>query len=485
MARLSLRSTRVQALVALGALVAALAIPGRASGTAPAAHSKPAAKAPPAVARTDVITPAAPISHVVVIYQENHTFDNVLGKLCVDDHRCDGATTATLSTGATYTLAQANDFIPNVSHGSQNQQKAINKGQMNEFDKIPGCTAATGYACLTEYDPSQIPNLAALARQYVISDRTFEMDRILSWGAHLELVTTDLDGFGGEIPKQAAYAPKSPSKDWGCNGTKVTGWYPNPTAKEEMVPACVPYPDGTGTFWDTYGPNGTPQTSPVKSLPTVLDELNTAAKTWKLYVSQEGFDVCSYIAECHNSPQQLSNVVKTKQILTDAAKGALPNLSIVLPSGLGGNTSQHNHTSMAIGDNWIGQLVAALQNSPDWGSTAVFITYDDCGCFYDHVAPPNSQWGLRLPMVIVSPYAKPAYTDSTPTTFVAMIAFVEHLFGLPALSEQDADSYDYANSFDFTQTPIAFKLRPKVTPVKKSVLRAIAKSPWNEDDDPT
>jgi phospholipase C len=437
---------------------------------------------PSATAATTVISPDAPIKHVVIMYQENHTFDNVLGALCVADNRCDGATTAKLSNGQTYTLTQAADVIPNVSHSTKSQQKAINGGQMNQFDLIVGCTKAKNYQCLSEFAPSQIPNLAALARKYVISDRTFQMDRVLSWGAHLELVTTDLDGFTGEIPKQASYAPKLAAKYWGCNGNKVTGWKSAPNAAQQWVPACVPRPDGTGTFWDTYGPNGSPQPSPVANVPTILDSLNNAGKTWKMYLTEEGFDICSYIEKCHDSPQQKTNLAKPSTIVDDATAGTLPDLSILLPDGPGGNTSQHNNASMAFGDNWIGKSVDAILKGPQGNSTAIFITYDDCGCFYDHVAPPSPQLGLRVPMVIISPWAKPGYTDSTPTSFIGMITFVEHLFGLPPLTVADQNSYDYANSFDFSQSVGVANFRPQTTQISRAEQRELDANPPDPDD---
>src|SRR5439155_1658622 len=90
------------------------------------------------------------------------------------------------------------------------------------------------------------------------------------------------------------------------------------------------------------------------------------------------------------------------QVIDDATNGTLPTVSIVTPTN---SKSQHNFYSMKMGDNWIGQVVQAIENGPQWSSTAIFITYDDCGCFYDHVAPPAGL-GIRVPMVIVSPYAK-------------------------------------------------------------------------------
>ena len=437
---------------------------------------------PSATAAATVISPSSPIKHVVIMYQENHTFDNVLGPLCVADNRCDGAINATLSTGSTYALTQATDVIPNVSHSTKSQQKAINGGKMDQFDLIVGCTRAKNYQCLSAYQPSQIPNLAALARRYVISDRTFQMDRVLSWGAHLELITSDLDGFTGEIPKQASYAPKLAAKYWGCNGNRVTGWKSSPTAAVQDVPSCVPNPDGTGTFWDRYGPNGSPQTSPVHSVPTILDSLNNAGKTWKMYVTQTGFDICSYVAKCHSSSQQTTNVVKTQTIVDDAKNGKLPALSILLPSGPNGNSSQHNNASMAVGDNWIGAAVDALLKGPDANSTAIFITYDDCGCFYDHVPPPSAQLGLRIPMVIVSPWVKAGFTDSTPVSFIGMMTFVEHLFGLPPLTAADQNSYDYANSFDFTQSVGASTFRAKTTQISEAEQQEIANNPPDPDD---
>ena len=108
---------------------------------------------------------------------------------------------------------------------------------------------------------------------------------------------------------------------------------------------------------------------------------------------------------------------------------------------------------MLQGDNWIAEEVQASMAGPEWGSTALFVTYDDCGCFYDHVPPPAGL-GIRIPMVIISPFAKPAFTDSNVASFTSLLAFVEHTFGLAPLTSQDAEAYDYADSFDYTQRPL-------------------------------
>src|SRR5207245_41911 len=82
-----------------------------------------------------------------------------------------------------------------------------------------------------------------------------------------------------------------------------------------------------------------------------------------------------------------------------------------------------------------------------WSSTIVFVTWDDFGGFYDHVAPPKSL-GLRVPMLIISPYARPGYDDSTTASFASMLSFTEHNFGLAPLAGADANAYDYSAGLD-------------------------------------
>ena len=226
-----------------------------------------------------------------------------------------------------------------------------------------------------------------------------------------------------------------------------------------LVPSCIPDASGNlGPAWSSY-------TGPRASyVPTIFDELDQKGLSWKIYggagsppASPTGFSdsgwqwaICPTFAECLYSSQR-SNLVPASQLTTDAAAGQLPTYSIVTPTTA---NSQHNGNDMSTGDNYIGSTVSAIQASPDWPSTAIFITYDDCGCFSDHLNPLqfNSAWGIRVPMVIVSPFVKLGYTDSTATTFAGTLAFVEHSFGLPALNSIDGSAYDYRNAFCFQPT---------------------------------
>ncbi len=269
----------------------------------------------------------------------------------------------------------------------------------------------------------------------------------------MDLLAGQLDGFVGENPTQDQNV--APNPGWGCDSKTDEPWSDprHPSANPRMVPACVPRRDG-------YGPY---RASPVKPVPTILDRLSSALVSWKLYTdvdkSNSGYiwSTCPIFAEClfdpnnHNQPSP--NWVPRSSFRADAAAGTLPAYSVVVPNY---QLSQHNYVSMLQGDNYIESLVSAVMHGPSdqWKSTAIFITYDDCGCFYDHVAPPPaSGLGIRVPMVIVSPQAKASFVDHTQASFDSMLAFVEQNWNLAPLTARDANAYDYCHSFVFTTLP--------------------------------
>jgi phospholipase C len=277
---------------------------------------------------------------------------------------------------------------------------------------------------------------------------------------------------------------------WGCDSNKVAPWINPANGSVTKQPSCVPKPDGSGAF----------RATPVPHVSTIFDSLDAGGDSWKIYGAPVpapggsargyGWSICPSFAGCLYS-QQVNNLVPTANVLADAAHGTLPNYSVLTPSGAQhasgpGDTSQHNNQSMLAGDNWIGTAVSAIENGPDWDSTAIFITYDDCGCFYDHVAPPlnpdGTQQGPRSPMVIVSPYAIAGSTDSTNATFASILAFTEHTFGLPPLALNDAAAYDYANSFDYTQPPLS-GVRLTHHPLSRSTITYLRNHQDDPDDD--
>jgi phospholipase C len=144
-------------------------------------------------------------------------------------------------------------------------------------------------------------------------------------------------------------------------------------------------------------------------------------------------------------------LVPTEQFMTDAASGNLPTVSwIVTPA----QYSEHPPASVCVGENWTVQMLNSLMQGPDWSSTAVFLTWDDFGGFYDHVAPQqidNYGLGFRVPLLVISPYAKKGFIDHTQFEFSSMLRFAEDELGLPTLTNRDKGANNMMDAFDFSQ----------------------------------
>jgi phospholipase C len=398
----------------------------------------------------------SPIQHIVIIDMENHSFDNVLGYWCDQNPaRCPAGgmpASVTLSDGTVVTSGVTPDLIPDINHSMASQLAAMDGGKMDGWqNQVYGCGASTGYQCVSGYQPSAIPNITALASAGAISDRFFSAKDSPSWGGHLYPVLGTTDGFTGDNPVDSN---ASPGPGWGCNSNKVA----RVSAGGTFQPSCIPdYGLGLrngGAFEPTH----------MMYAPSIMDRLGAAGLSWKIYgpanPADGGYDwnTCASLAECFYTSQK-NNVAEPSQFLADASAGTLPSFSLVVAGGAGGlaQDSCHNKFSMTACDNYIGKLASAVMASRDWPSTALIITMDDYGGFYDHVPPGTNPdgtlQGTRLPLIVLSPYAKPSYTDDTPASFYSILAFVEQNFGLSPLEANDASAYHLSAMFNLTAAP--------------------------------
>ncbi len=409
-----------------------------------------------------------PIRHVVVLYLENHSFDNVLGFWCDQTKRCIGMPKSVrLENGARVKPSVTPDTVPHMVHSVAGQAAAMDGGKMNGWNLVGGCGRMRHYACVSGYKPRHIPNLIALARKFVVSDKTFSEYGSPSWGGHLYAIMPSMDGFTGDIPHRVPGHPGGPG--WGCDSHLLANWNNPSTGALQVVPSCVPdtslsVPNG-GAF----------QPSPVPNEKTILDELSSAHLSWKIFggeKNQAGYiwSTCPSVAQCLYTSQD-SHLVKSDTFVRTARAGKLPNFSLVVPGGRTAADSEHNATSMTAGDDWVGRIARAVMKGPQWRSTALFITYDDCGCFYDQVPPrtnpDGSAEGPRVPLVIVSPWVKRHFTDTKPTTFAGILGFTEHVLGLPPLGLNDHYAWDFIGDFNFAQVPIA-PIRMVIRPLPPS-----------------
>jgi phospholipase C len=339
---------------------------------------------------------ASPIKHIVVFLQENQSFDAVLGTWCAQTGRCRGTgigATVRMTDGQ-HRIRQAADIIPDVDHEVGAQLKVWNGGANNQWTSIRGCKSPS-YACLTSFSPAQIPALISLANTYAVSDNTFTFGLHPSWADHFQWFTSGNSlGFRGNNPSAVQGVPTGPG--WGCDSNRVSPWAPPGSTTTQLVPSCVPDPR-TG-----LANGGAFRPTPVPPTKTLAEDCElTAGCSWRVYNSDKIWSILDTFAYLHYKDAQLS---PTDQFLADARNGALPSISFLTPSfsGYATDTSQHNFDSMAAGDQAIHDAVTAAMTGPEASSTAIFLTWDDCGCFYDSHGPG------RVPMVIISPWVNRA-----------------------------------------------------------------------------
>lgn len=372
------------------------------------------------------------IQNVVFIIKENRTFDNYFGTF----PGADGATTGTISTGDVIPLGHTPDRTPrDISHSWNSALTAIDGGAMDQFDLIPGGNVNGDYLAYTQLTESDIPNYFALARYFTLADAMFSSLTGPSFPNHLYTVGAQSAGAINN-PNQAGV--------WGCDSDDTT---------------TVQVMDDSGNITRQF---------PCFDFATLVDSLENAGLTWKYYApsrGQSGYIWSALDAINHIRFSDLwQNVVPPSQFIADAGNGQLPNVSWVIV----GNGSEHPPGSSCVGENTTVRQLDAVMQGPQWGSAAIFITWDDFGGFYDHVPPPrvdNFGFGPRVPLLIVSPYAKPGNISHTVYEFSSLLTFVETRWNLGALTDRDFNANDLFDSFNFQQDPLApLTLQERVCP---------------------
>jgi phospholipase C len=382
------------------------------------------------------------IQHIVFIIKENRSFDNYFGTF----PGVDGATTGKISTGEVIPLGHTPDRTPHdLCHSYYCATQSIDGGNMDRFDMVYQGNVDGTMLPYTQLSQSDIPNYFALAQQFVIADRMFSSLEGASFPNHLYTIAGESGGVV-QNPEDPLNPKNTGILTWGCDSDSVT---------------TVMILDDEGDVSTKY---------PCFDMPTLGDRLEAAGISWRSYApgpGQPGYMFSTYDAIDHirNTPLWAQHVVSDTQFATDALNGNLPAVSWVVT----GNGSEHPNASSCFGENWTVTQLNAIMQGPEWASTAVFITWDDFGGFYDHVPPPSvDQYGLgpRVPLLIISPYAKSGYISHTQYEFSSVLRLIEERFNLQALSTRDAGANDMLDSFDFNQSPQKpFVLQTRSCPV--------------------
>ncbi len=404
------------------------------------------------------------IEHVVFLVQENRSFDYIFGGLDQSGSPFPGADTVSNPLPGEPT---PHDHLGNVvqmqtglleecyspNHDLTNASLEIDKGKMDAFDeeKVEQLACAPGPAP-TDYvyrfaAQSEVAPYWQIGEQYAVSDRMFESIKTSSFSAHLYFVAA-----------QTARAIDNPTKTpWGCDSSPAN-----------LVDV---YNAKTGGVIDGV--------YPCFDIPTLADELDLRGLAWRYYgmpTSDFGYNWISYdaIDQIRNGADWTSDVVMPSgQFLTDVGAGKLGAMTWVTPSLA---DSDHPISVSNMGPSWIASALNAVGQSKFWNTTAVIVVWDDWGGWYDHVPPPVTGpvgLGLRVPLIVVSPYAKRGYVSHVVHSFGSMLHFTEEVLNVPSLGQEDSLDDDLADMFDFTQSPkkfVPFKVPKNAAAVVRSAI---------------
>jgi len=446
---------------------------------------------------THLQTGIGKIQHVIVIMQENRSFDTYFGtypgadglpaNVCVNDPATGQCVkpfhdTFDMNFGGPHSAGSATaDIDGGKMDGFIKTEEGGKKTGCQNDPNAPACSQGTSAPDVMGYhDGGDIPNYWAYAKNFVLQDRMFEPNASWSLPEHLFMVS-----------------------EWSAKCSVAA----NPSS-------CVNALDG---------PSGTNVASNDYAWTDLTYLLHKQHISWAYYLSDGNEPDCADDAMIcgpgkKQSPKvpgiwnplpqfdtvkqdgQLGNIQEVANFYTAARNGTLPAISWIVPNGV---VSEHPTALVSTGESYVTSLVNAAMQGPDWTSTAIFLSWDDWGGFYDHVVPPTvdqNGYGLRVPGLVISPYARQGYIDHQTLSFDAYAKFIEDDFlggqrldpqtdgrpdPRPDVRENAATLGDLASDFDFSQAPhapLVLPLQPQTTLIPPTKTPALAGALTDPED---
>jgi phospholipase C len=375
------------------------------------------------------------IQHIIIVMQENRSFDSYFGTfpgadgipmqngvptVCVPDPQ---------NGQCVKPFHDSQDKNYGGPHGSVDATHDVDGGKMDGFVQqlILGCQNPKGFTCapaggppdvMGYHDAREIPNYWTYARQFVLQDHMFEPDASWSLTAHLFMMS-------------AWSATCSSSDPSSCTNSLNPPWYGAASSLSGGTPAPSPTPPNYAwtdltyllhahnVSWAYYVASGTEPDCENDQM--VCTPAPQNAGTPNIWNPLPWFTTV-------NQDNQLGNIQDISKFYAAAQAGSLPNVAWIVPNG---QESEHPPSLVSAGQSYVTGLINAIMQSPDWYSTAIFLAWDDWGGFYDHVVPPTvdqNGYGLRVPALVISPYARQGYIDHQILSFDAYLKFIEDDF---------------------------------------------------------
>jgi phospholipase C len=360
------------------------------------------------------VTSDGAIQHVIVVMQSGHSFDNYFGTRAGVDGlptkpACEPVA-GSASCVSPYHLS-SDQARAGLSDTYRVTSKAIDGGKMDGFVSAQP-NASIGSVAMGYFDRSDLPYYWSLADRFTLFDHF------------------------------------NASSEAGALANRVVAV----TGQDDGITSSAPPPGGI------VGP-------------TVFDQLDTAGLSWKYYVqnykgtgsaSASGVKIRAPVLDMPaftSTPDDTARVVNSDQYFTDLTTGKLPAVSYVS----GTVDSERSPQDPALGEAYVQSIINALMQSPEWSHTALLLTYDDSGGWYDHAVPPtigNTTLGVRVPAILVSPYARPGFVDSSQTETASIPALIDQVFHLPTLTPQSPGVGSLMSGINLHQQPISPAIEP-------------------------
>lgn len=410
------------------------------------------------------------LQHVIVIYLENRSFDNTYGEfpganglsevvrhriLQVDSSghpyeflpEVAGSPFPTTLRNAPFPIeqfVQATQPTIDLVHRFYQEQAQIDHGRMDKFALV---SDAKGLS-MGFYHTAHLP-LAAEALHYTLCDNFFHAAFGGSFLNHFWLISAQTPVFPG--------APASAVAQLDANGNLVRDGFVTPDG----------YAVNTAFSVNTPHPATVPVANlvPNQTFATIGDRLSSKGVSWAWYSGGWNDALAGHagpLFQFHHQPfiffsnykdgtaAKAEHLKDETDFLAALQHGALPAVSFVKPYGL--NNEHPGYTDIITGENHVEELIQAVRSSPYWNHTAIIITYDEHGGFWDHVAPPTvDRWGpgARVPTLVISPLARRHFVDHKRYDTTSILALIEQRWHLQPLSARDAKADPFSGSFDF------------------------------------
>ncbi|MEO6835232.1 MAG: alkaline phosphatase family protein [Candidatus Tumulicola sp.] len=405
--------------------------------------------------------PPPAIQHVIILFQENRSFNNLFMGFPGAETSTTGACAPFTPPGSSKTYCAGGKPVTlkpitletckciggvDIEHGHRAFEAEFDGGKMDGFDAIHfGTTGFGPWAGLYPYAyvvRREVQPYWDLASRYTIADHMFSTATTDSFVAHQEIIagTTRLNS-------RESLTDTPSSIPWGCDNT-----IPSTTTTVILTNGKV-LPGGPFPCFTQYK--------------TMADVLDAAGVSWKYYVASfqgsqadfsgevwNGFDA---IKKVRDGPDWKNVSMPNTNVLQDIKNGALPSVSWVIPRL---PDSDHPASGDNKGPSWVTSIVNAVGKSAYWKSTAIIVLWDDWGGYYDGVPPAQLDYtslGMRVPMLVISPFAKPHNVSKTQYEFGSVLKFIEENFGTPSLGATDVRANSIGDAFNFTQAPIRFQ----------------------------